>query len=149
MPGDPLSRSARGVYGISVASEFSGFDPQTLRLYERRGLVTPARTDGGTRRYSDDDLDRLARISELVGAGINIAGILQILNLGTPQYRTQVRQTASQDRERRTATRSRLPEQDWEPMTINPEDNPLADGCPSPMRSSNNNPPPSATKKRG
>jgi MerR family transcriptional regulator, heat shock protein HspR len=81
VPGDPLSRSARGVYGISVASELSGFDPQTLRLYERRGLVTPARTDGGTRRYSDDDLDRLARISELVGAGVNISGILQILNL--------------------------------------------------------------------
>ena len=81
MPDDPVSRAARGVYGISVASELSGFDPQTLRLYERRGLVTPARTDGGTRRYSDDDLDRLARISELVGAGINIAGILQILNL--------------------------------------------------------------------
>ena len=81
MPDDPLSRSARGVYGITVASELSGFDPQTLRLYERRGLLTPARTDGGTRRYSDDDLDRLARISELVGAGVNIAGILQILNL--------------------------------------------------------------------
>ena len=81
MPDDPVSRAARGVYGISVASELSGFDPQTLRLYERRGLVTPARTDGGTRRYSDDDLDRLARISELVSAGVNIAGILQILNL--------------------------------------------------------------------
>jgi MerR family transcriptional regulator, heat shock protein HspR len=64
-----------------VASELSGFDPQTLRLYERRGLLTLARTDGGTRRYSDDDLDRLARISELVDAGVNIAGILQILNL--------------------------------------------------------------------
>ena len=81
MPDDPVSRAARGVYGISVASELSGFDPQTLRLYERRGLVTPARTNGGTRRYSDDDLDRLARIGELVGAGVNIAGILQILNL--------------------------------------------------------------------
>ena len=81
MPDDPVSRAARGVYGISVASELSGFDPQTLRLYERRGLVTPARTAGGTRRYSDDDLDRLARISELVGAGVNIAGILQIVNL--------------------------------------------------------------------
>jgi DNA-binding transcriptional MerR regulator len=81
VPDDPVLRAARGVYGISVASELSGFDPQTLRLYERRGLVTPARTDGGTRRYSDDDLDRLARISELVGAGVNIAGILQILNL--------------------------------------------------------------------
>jgi DNA-binding transcriptional MerR regulator len=78
---DSLARSARGVYGISVASELSGIDPQTLRLYERRGLLTPGRTDGGTRRYSDDDLDRLARISDLVSQGINIAGIAQILHL--------------------------------------------------------------------
>ena len=81
MPEDPLARSARGVYGISVAAELSGVDPQTLRLYERRGLLTPARTDGGTRRYSDEDLDRLARISDLVAQGINIAGIAQILHL--------------------------------------------------------------------
>jgi len=81
VPDDPLSRSGRGVYGISVASELSGIDPQTLRLYERRGLLTPARTDGGTRRYSDDDLDRLQRITDLVAQGVNIAGILQILNL--------------------------------------------------------------------
>ena len=69
------------MYGISVAAELSGIDPQTLRLYERRGLLTPARSDGGTRRYSDDDLDRLARISDLVAQGINIAGIAQILHL--------------------------------------------------------------------
>ena len=81
MPHDPLARSARGVYGISVASELTGIDPQTLRLYERRGLLAPARSDGGTRRYSDDDLDRLQRIGELVGEGINIAGIAQILHL--------------------------------------------------------------------
>ena len=81
MSDDPLVHSARGVYGISVASELSGIDPQTLRLYERRGLLTPARTDGGTRRYSDDDLDRLQRITDLVAQGVNIAGILQILNL--------------------------------------------------------------------
>jgi MerR family transcriptional regulator, heat shock protein HspR len=81
VPDDPLLRSGRGVYGISVASELSGIDPQTLRLYERRGLLTPARTDGGTRRYSDDDLDRLQRITDLVAQGVNIAGILQILNL--------------------------------------------------------------------
>jgi MerR family transcriptional regulator/heat shock protein HspR len=81
VPDDPPARSARGVYGISVASELSGIDPQTLRLYERRGLLAPARTDGGTRRYSDDDLDRLARISDLVAQGINIAGIAQILHL--------------------------------------------------------------------
>src|ERR1700758_5577016 len=81
VPDDPVSRAARGVYGISVASELSGFDPQTLRLYERRGLLSPARSDGGTRRYSDDDLDLLARISDLVAQGINIAGIAQILHL--------------------------------------------------------------------
>jgi len=69
------------VYGISVASELTGIDPQTLRLYERRGLLTTARSEGGTRRYSDDDLDRLARISDLVAQGINIAGIAQILHL--------------------------------------------------------------------
>jgi MerR family transcriptional regulator, heat shock protein HspR len=81
VPEDPLARSARGVYGISVASELSGIDPQTLRLYERRGLLSPARTDGGTRRYSDDDLDLLQQINELVAQGINIAGIAQILHL--------------------------------------------------------------------
>ena len=81
MPDDPLPRSARGVYGISVASELTGIDPQTLRLYERRGLLTPGRTDGGTRRYSEDDLDRLRRISDLVAQGINIAGIARILHL--------------------------------------------------------------------
>jgi MerR family transcriptional regulator, heat shock protein HspR len=81
VPDHPLVRSGRGVYGISVASELSGIDPQTLRLYERRGLLTPARTDGGTRRYSDNDLERLQRITNLVAQGVNIAGILQILNL--------------------------------------------------------------------
>ena len=81
MPDDPLARSARGVYGISVAAELTGIDPQSLRLYERRGLLTPARTDGGTRRYSDDDLDRLQQINELIAQGINIAGITQILHL--------------------------------------------------------------------
>lgn len=81
MTSDATPRSARGVYGISVASELSGIGPQTLRLYERWGLLTPSRTDGGTRRYSDDDLDRLKRISELVDQGINLAGVVQILNL--------------------------------------------------------------------
>ena len=75
------SRSARGVYGISVASELSGIGPQTLRLYERWGLLAPARTDGGTRRYSDDDLERLKRITDLVEQGVNLAGIAQILDL--------------------------------------------------------------------
>ena len=94
MPDDPVSRAARGVYGISVASELSGIDPQTLRLYERRGLLTPARTDGGTRRYSDDDLERLQRINELVAQGINIAGIAQILHL---EHRTSELESDNSD----------------------------------------------------
>jgi MerR family transcriptional regulator, heat shock protein HspR len=80
---DATSRSARGVYSISVAAELSGIGPQTLRLYERWGLLTPSRTAGGTRRYSDDDLDRLARITELVDQGVNLAGVAQILDLET------------------------------------------------------------------
>ena len=71
----------RGVYGISVASELSGISEQSLRLYERQGLLTPARSAGGTRRYSADDLLRLQRISELVAAGVNLAGIDRILSL--------------------------------------------------------------------
>lgn len=75
------ARSARGVYGISVAAELSGIGQQTLRLYERWGLLTPSRTAGGTRRYSEDDIDQLRRITELVDQGINLAGIAQILDL--------------------------------------------------------------------
>jgi MerR family transcriptional regulator, heat shock protein HspR len=71
----------RGVYAISVAAELSGVSEQSLRLYERHGLVTPDRTAGGTRRYSADDLARLQRISELVDAGVNLAGIARILDL--------------------------------------------------------------------
>src|SRR5690242_20372957 len=72
---------ARGVYGISVAAEIVGLDPQSLRLYERRGLLLPSRTDGGTRRYSADDLDRLRRITALLAAGLNLAGIVLVLEL--------------------------------------------------------------------
>jgi MerR family transcriptional regulator/heat shock protein HspR len=77
--GPPASN--RGVYGISVAAELSGISEQSLRLYERQGLLTPARSAGGTRRYSADDLARLQRISELVAAGVNLAGIDRILTL--------------------------------------------------------------------
>jgi MerR family transcriptional regulator, heat shock protein HspR len=75
------TRSARGVYGISVAAELSGLDPQTLRLFERRGLLSPGRTKGGTRRYSDDDMARLQRITDLFSQGVNLVGVAQILSL--------------------------------------------------------------------
>lgn len=72
---------ARGVYSISVAAELVGVGVQTLRLYESRGLLTPDRTAGGTRRYSTDDLHRLQRIGDLLDAGLNLAGILMVLDL--------------------------------------------------------------------
>lgn len=81
MPAYCLPASDRGVYGISVVAELSGISEQSLRSYERQGLLTPARSPGGTRRYSTDDLVRLQRISELVAAGINLAGIARILEL--------------------------------------------------------------------
>lgn len=81
MTDDPELRSQRGVYSISVASELTGIPPQTLRLYEQRGLLTPSRTEGGTRRYSEDDLKRLRRVAQLVEAGVNLAGIERILTL--------------------------------------------------------------------
>ena len=71
----------RGVYAISVAAELVGMGSQTLRLYERRGLIEPARSAGGTRRYSSDDLDRLRRIARLVAGGLNLAGISMVLDL--------------------------------------------------------------------
>jgi MerR family transcriptional regulator/heat shock protein HspR len=72
---------SHGVYGISVAAELSGIAVQTLRLYERHGLLAPTRSDGGTRRYSADDLARLRRINALVEAGINLTGVARILDL--------------------------------------------------------------------
>ena len=77
----PLPDSERGVYGISVAAELVGMGVQNLRLYEARGLLEPDRTDGGTRRYSADDLDRLRRIGDLLDAGLNLAGIAMVLDL--------------------------------------------------------------------
>ena len=79
-PGSPPT-SERGVYSISVAAELSGIKDQSLRLYEREGLLTPARSEGGTRRYSADDLVRIQRISQLVAAGVNLTGIARILEL--------------------------------------------------------------------
>ena len=71
----------RPVYMISVAAELAGVHPQTLRVYEQKGLVTPKRTEGNTRRYSQADIERLALISELTDEGINLAGVIRILDL--------------------------------------------------------------------
>lgn len=77
MPG----RKSRAVYVISVAAELAGVHPQTLRIYERKGLVDPARTSGGSRRYSDADIEMLQRISDLTDEGLNLAGVKRVLAL--------------------------------------------------------------------
>jgi MerR family transcriptional regulator/heat shock protein HspR len=82
----------RGVYGISVAADLVGMGVQNLRLYEARGLLEPARTEGGTRRYSANDLERLRRIGELLEAGLNLAGIGMVLSLETENARLRTGQ---------------------------------------------------------
>jgi MerR family transcriptional regulator/heat shock protein HspR len=72
---------SRAVYVISVAAELAGMHPQTLRIYERKGLVDPARTGGGSRRYSDADISQLRRIQELTNEGLNLAGVKRVLEL--------------------------------------------------------------------
>ena len=71
----------RAVYVISVAAELAGVHPQTLRIYERKGLVAPARTGGGSRRYSRSDIDQLLRIQELTNEGLNLLGVQRVLQL--------------------------------------------------------------------
>lgn len=74
-------QETQAVFVISVAAELAGVHPQTLRIYERRGLITPYRTPGGTRRYSQDDLDRLALIQDLTEQGLNLEGVKRVLEL--------------------------------------------------------------------
>src|SRR5438445_8723208 len=74
-------RRARAVYVISVAAELAGVHPQTLRVYERKGLLEPARTGGGSRRYSEEDIHLLRRIQDLTEAGLNLAGVKRVLEL--------------------------------------------------------------------
>ena len=71
----------RAVFIISVAAELAGVHPQTLRIYERKGLVRPSRTSGNTRRYSQADIDRLLAIQELTDEGVNLAGVKRIMEL--------------------------------------------------------------------
>ena len=71
----------QAVFVISVAAEIAGVHPQTLRIYERKGLLDPARTDGGSRRYSEVDIDKLRRIQELTNDGLNLAGVKRVLEL--------------------------------------------------------------------
>jgi len=76
-----VNKQKDAVYIISVAAEMSGMHPQTLRIYERRGLIEPYRTPGGTRRYSQADIERLLLIQELTTSGVNLEGVRRILAL--------------------------------------------------------------------
>lgn len=69
------------IYSMAIAAELLGLPPATLRLYERKGLLTPARTAGGTRRYSAADIDRMRRAAALQDDGVNLAGISKVLDL--------------------------------------------------------------------
>jgi MerR family transcriptional regulator/heat shock protein HspR len=76
-----VATSNEGLFAISVAARMASMEIQNLRVYERRGLVDPARTPGGTRLYSADDVERLLRIGELLADGLNLAGIRRVLEL--------------------------------------------------------------------
>ncbi len=76
-----MNERTRGVYAISVAASMVSMEIQNLRVYERRGLLTPDRTAGGTRLYSDDDVVRLERIRDLLADGLNLVGIARVLAL--------------------------------------------------------------------
>ncbi len=76
-----MRHEQQAVYVISVAAQLAGVHPQTLRIYERRGLLSPARTAGGNRRYSDADISRLRRIAELAELGMNLEGIRHVMSL--------------------------------------------------------------------
>lgn len=91
----------RAVYVISVAAELAGVHPQTLRIYERKGLVDPARTVGGSRRYSERDIERLRRIQELTAAGLNLEGVRRVIGLEdeNARLRQQLAQARLEGRE--------------------------------------------------
>lgn len=76
-----MAADEQGVFAISVAARMASMEIQNLRVYERRGLVAPDRTAGGTRLYSRSDVERLVRIGELLGDGLNLAGIARVLEL--------------------------------------------------------------------
>jgi MerR family transcriptional regulator/heat shock protein HspR len=76
-----MSETRRAVFVISVAAELAGMHPQTLRIYERKGLLEPYRTPGGTRRYSQEDIERLQLIQELTSQGLNLEGVRRVIAL--------------------------------------------------------------------
>ena len=107
----PWAQPGRGLFSIAVAAELTGLHPQTLRFYEQEGLLYPARSSGGTRRYSTDDLDRLQQIMALTADGLNVAGVRRVLELHeeTRRLRAEIGRlkTAARSTPRRRASPNR------------------------------------------
>jgi MerR family transcriptional regulator, heat shock protein HspR len=97
----PWADPGRGLFSISVAAELTGLHPHTLRLYDQEGLLSPARSPGGARRYSTDDIDRLHQIMALTTDGVNLAGVRRILEL-----QEQARRLQAELEQLKTAARS-------------------------------------------
>lgn len=113
----PLRGPSRAVYVISVAAELAGMHPQTLRIYERRGLVRPARTEGGNRRYSDADIAILRRIAELADQGMNLEGIKRVMELEEENVRLRTELDETRRRlERAEADAERRQRRDLVPL---------------------------------
>ena len=105
------------MYVISVAAELAGMHPQTLRQYERRGLVNPARTRGGNRRYSDEDIDVLRRVAELASEGMNLEGIRRVMQLEAENARLRDELAAAQAQAKQaTAEAERRQRRDLVPL---------------------------------
>ena len=111
-----MNDNERALYIISVAAELAGVHPQTLRIYERKGLIEPKRTEGRSRRYSDRDIELLQHIQELTNEGVGLAGVRRILELedrvGALEHelrRVRADAAAAMDRARRELRRDLVP----------------------------------------
>ncbi len=114
-------RPSRAVYVISVAAELTGVHPQTLRVYERKGLLDPRRTSGGSRRFSDEDLDRLRHIQSLTTAGLNLEGVRRVMELEAEVARLEAElATAKQEAREAVALTHRLYRRELVPLRQSP-----------------------------
>lgn len=113
-----MRSKSQAVYVISVAAELAGMHPQTLRIYERRGLVQPARSQGGNRRYSDLDIDTLRRIQQLAAEGMNLEGIRRVMSLEAEvdRLRAENAELRNQAASARAEAERRTPRRDLVPL---------------------------------
>lgn len=115
-------RRLRAVYVISVAAELAGVHPQTLRIYERKGLLDPARTVGGSRRYSEHDIAVLRRIQDLTNAGLNLEGVRRVMELEAEVERLHAAlETAREETREAVARTHRQYRRDLVPVRHSPE----------------------------